>query len=336
MCPSPSTASSTLSDGLRLSVVVVTPERFRNIRRTVRHLRAQTARHALELIVVAPTQADASDHEPHELQGFGAVQLVEAGPIDNVDHAAAAGIRAARSPVVAIIEDHAFPDAAWAEAIMAAHEGPWGVVGSTIMNANPDSTFSWTNLLIAYGWWTDPAEGGETQMLPGHNISYKQAALEAYEDRLPEMLGRSGGLLDDLLARGYRFYVEPRARIYHTNPSLLRSTVDLRFSAGRLYGATRARREGWSPAKRAFYTAAGPLIPLIRLKRVHEELFAGGQRAQLTPRVYPGLFFGLVLDGLGQMTGYAFGPGTTAEKLSTFEMDRAQHLTVEDQQSFAS
>ncbi|MEM1127327.1 MAG: hypothetical protein AAGI71_11800 [Bacteroidota bacterium] len=317
------------------SVVVVTPERFRNIRQTVRHLRAQTVREQIELLIVAPTQEAVSDHEPHELAGFHSVRILPDGPIDNVDAAASVGILAARATAVASIEDHAFPDALWAEAHMQAHaEGDWAVVGSLMKNANPDNPLSWTNLLIAYGFSMEPAQG-EQATIAGHNVSYNAAVVQAYGERLPTMLTRGGGLIEDLKANGHRFYLASEARIYHVNPSSLASTADLRFSAGRLYGANRAKEEGWNGMKRALYTAGGPLIPLVRFKRLREELFGHGTRQHLVPKVFPALLLGLVFDGLGQMAGYALGPGEVEKKLSNFEMDRYQHLDTKDQDTFA-
>jgi hypothetical protein len=315
-----------------LSVVVVTPERFANIRRTVRPLRAQTVQRQIELLLVAPTEEALADHEPHELDGFFRVRMFGVGPVENVDVASAHGLLAAAAPAVATVEDHAFPDAGWAAAHIVAHEGPWAVVGSLMKNANPTSTLSWTNLLIAYGFATEPAPTGEREAVATHNVSFKTAVLQDLGERLFTLIGRGGGLLDELRARGHRFYLAPEARIYHVNPSRLASTADLRFNAGRLYGATRARQEGWSPLKRVLYTVAAPLIPAVRFKRLHADLFGSGQRAGLAPRVYPGLLLGLVFDGLGQMAGYALGPGATTEKLAVFEMDRYQHLTAVDRE----
>ena len=39
-----------------MSVVVVTPDRYETIRKTIRHLKAQTVREKLEIVFVAPSQ----------------------------------------------------------------------------------------------------------------------------------------------------------------------------------------------------------------------------------------------------------------------------------------
>ena len=328
-----------------ISVVTVTAGDFANVRRTLRHLRAQTVANQIELILVAPSDEAVADREPGELEGFARVEIITVGPIDNVDHAAADGIHRATAPVVALVEDHAYPEPGWAAAMIAAHSGPWAAVGSTMVNANPQNPLSWTNLLIAYGPWTDTMtdkmKGAEAQeeavvevdALPGHNISYKRDVLVEYGDALANALGRSGELPNALTKRGHRFALATGARLAHANPSLFSSTADLRFSAGRLYGAKRAEQGNWSPAQRLLYTLGGPLIPLVRFRRLRQELFGDGQRREIAGRVQPALLLGLVLDGLGQMAGYAAGAGSTPDKLATFEMDRPQHLTRRDQQA---
>lgn len=316
------------AEGPAMSVVLVTPDRFATIRRTVRFLRAQTVRPRLELILVGPSGDGLAEHEARELDGFFSVQQLAVGPIDNVDRAAARGIARAAAPIVALVEDHAFPDAGWAEALIDAHRGPWAAVGSVVLNANPESPLSWTNLILAYGFWTEPVTGGETAHVSRHNISFKREVLAEFGDGLEALMGRDGGLLQRLQQRGHRFYLEPAARIYHANPSLLASTVELRFNGGRLYGATRARTENWSATRRLLYVAGSPLIPVMRGRPLFRKVLAA--RGPKSAGLYPAFLMGLALDGLGQAVGYALGPGDTARRLADFEVDRLRHVTGRD------
>ena len=316
------------ADRPALSVVLVATDRFADVRRTARHLQAQTVRDRVELVVVGPEPGSLGDARPDELEGFWGVQTVYAGgPIDNVDKAAAPGIRAASAPLVGLVEDHAFPEPGWAEAVVAAFDapdGPWAAVGSTVENANPDSPLSWTNQLLAYGTWTEPVHRGPTGHVSRHNITFRKAVLDEYGDRLVDFLGRDGGLLLDLGRRGHRFFLEPAARVRHANPSLLASTVGLRFKGGRVYAATRARMGGWSAAKRAVYVAGSPAFPVLRYRKLHPKLPTAGWR------VLPALALGLVLDAAGQAVGFAAGAGGAADDLAAFEFDRNRHMTPGD------
>ena len=76
-----------------------------------------------------------------------------------------------------------FPEAGWAAALIAAHEGPWAVVGPAIRNANPATVVSWCDFVVGYGPWMDPVEAGPAPFLPGHNSCYKKAILLEYGTR---------------------------------------------------------------------------------------------------------------------------------------------------------
>ncbi len=314
-----------------LSVVVVTAGSFRNIRRTVACLRNQTIANRIELLLVAASEDSIVDALPDELSGFCAVQIVCSDLASrNVDRAAAVAVPHATAEFVALIEDHAYPDTNWAEVTVNIHRSAeWSSVAPLMVNANPRRMLSWTNLLIAYGPWSEPAIKGERDAIPGHNLCYRSSVLLQYGHSLMDRLGRNGGLLEDLQERGHRFF-QSDARLAHANPSRLAPTVKLRFNAGRLYACTRAESNDWTPLHRFLYVAGGPLIPFLRYRRLKAELFGRGRRSHLLPRVLPALFFGLVLDALGQMAGYALGRGKSVEILATFEMDRMQHLTSRD------
>lgn len=315
-----------------LSVVVVSPSDFAQVRRTIRHLRQQDVADELELVLVAPSEAAVSDRVDGELEGFATVTTVAVGPIPNVDRAAAHGMLAASAPLVATIEDHAYVQPGWARAILAAYrEGPWVSVGSVMENANPRRSLSWANLILGYGWWIDPDRAGEMHDVPSHNGTYRRDAVAAFGDGLADRMGRDGDLHDRLRAGGGRMYLARDARVAHANPSRLPPTADLRFHAGRLYGTERRDTGGWSLVRRVLYGFASPLIPLVRLRRLYAEHLGPGRPSHARfPRIALGLVVALVLDAAGQAAGYLCGAGRARKVLAVFEMDRMQHLTRSD------
>ena len=118
----------------------------------------------------------------HDLRDFSSVKVVPIDSAASVARANAAGIRAATSSVVALTEDHSFPDPEWAENLIKAHEQPWAAVGPAVRNANPATAVSWADFFIGYGPWAEPISAGTVDFLPGHNSSYKRAVLLEYED----------------------------------------------------------------------------------------------------------------------------------------------------------
>ncbi|UCC75700.1 MAG: glycosyltransferase [Anaerolineales bacterium] len=320
----------TTEDSPLMSVVLVTPDCFETIRATVHHLLTQSIRQKLELVIVAPSLLEL-DLRESDLEGFRWHHVVEVGPFLSSATARAEGIRAATAPLVALAEDHCFPEPGWAEALARAHEGPWAVVGPAIGNANPATKTSWANLLVEYAPWLAPTVCGEMEHLPGHNSCYKRSVLVGYGSELDTLLRAESTLHWDLRSKGERLYLEGAARANHVNYSLFFSWLRLRFHAGRVFAATRAQR--WPLWRRWLYVIGGPLIPVVRLGRILRELNRPGRPRWVLPGVLPPLLGGLVIDALGEMFGYALGAGKAAQEMLRFEFHR--YLTEADRQTLA-
>ena len=319
-----------MRDEPALSVVIATPDTYETIRLTMRHLCSQTVRHQIEVVIVGPSEQGINLQEK-ELAGFWGYQVVNTGVVTSIARANAAGVRRATSPIVVLAEDHCFPEPGWAEALIAAHQGPWAVVGPVMQNANPRTSVSWGDFVINCGPWMYPLAAGPAAFLPGHNCSYKKSVLLEYGDRLEGLMEAEILLHLDLGRRGHQLYVEPRARVAHTNFALASSWFPTQFYAGRMFGASRAA--SWGTAKRLLYFAASPLIPVVRLWRCLRELSRPGRPQEVIPRTLPALCLGLALDGLGQMTGYLLGSGNAVERLSENEFHRFRHVPESDRRA---
>lgn len=310
-----------------LSVVVVTPDRVATVRKTLRHLRSQSICERMEVLIVAPS-AEGLGLDESELREFHSYRVVEVGHMRSTARARAAGVRAAKADVVALVEDHAFPAPGWAESLVKRHAEEWAAVGPVMSNANPRSATSWANLLIEYATWLEPCVAGEREHLPGHNGSYKRALLVEYGERLEAMLDAESVLHWDLRSRGHKLFLEPHARVFHQNFSAPAPSLTLRFNGGRLFASARAR--GWPAWRRAVYACASPLIPFLRAARIVGELSKPGRPRRLLPKVLPTLFAFLLLDGAGELVGYALGAGDAMRKLSDMEFHRGRYMAARD------
>ena len=290
------------------------------------YLRQQTLRHLLEIVILVPSRGHLQ-LEASELSGFLSYTVIETGPIESIGRANALGIRHTTAPIVALAEDHSFPDHNWAQQLIEAHQGPWAAVGPAVRNANPGTSVSWADLIIGYGIWLAPTMSREMDFLPGHNSSYKRDVLMDYGDRLEVMMDSETLLHWDLRSRGHRLYLESAAQVSHTNFSLWSSWIPAQYHNGRLFAGTRVRR--MSLMWRIVYFAGAPLIPLVRLYRIaraarNHEVWGHFLRS------LPALVIGLVLDGVGQMTGYAVGTGRAIEQVARYEFHRSRHITEQD------
>jgi hypothetical protein len=244
------------------------------------------------------------------------------GALRSVGSANALGIRHASAPVVALAEDHAFPAPGWAKALIETQRQPWAAVGPVICNANPASKLSWADMIIGYGPWIDPAHAGFVDHLPGHNSSYKREVLLGYGSDLERMMEAETVLHWDLRAKGHKLYLEPAAKIAHTNFALLSHFVAAHFYGGRMFATIRAQDGHWAWPRRLLFACGSPLIPLVRLWRILRDMSRPGRRLRLVLHVLPQLLLGLVMDGAGQMLGYALAAGESRAKLKGLEFRR--------------
>jgi predicted dehydrogenase len=313
-----------------LSVVLGVRGNYATVRRTVRHIRSQDVREQIELILLWASEEEV-DVPPQETEGFFNVIVERISAASPVAAANAAGVRLANAPVVAMAEDHCFAQPGWAAALIQAHARGYAAVGPEIANANPGNVVSWCDFLIGYGPWISPCAPGEASFLPGHNCSYKRDALLAYGDRLESMLEAEAVLHFDLVRQGHRLFLEPRARVSHLNFALWRIWLPVLYHCGRAFGGTRAA--GWPLSRKAFYAAASPLIPLVRLVRIAGELLKPNRPRRLLPRLAPALALGLLCDGAGQFIGYLAGVGRSPEILGRFEYNRVLYIRPQDRRA---
>ncbi len=308
-----------------LSAIVLVPERVATVRRSLDALAAQDVRDRVELVFVSPA---GTLELPEYIGEFWGWQHVRIARLDSTSEARAAGIRHARAPVVVLTEDHSFATPGWAAALIDAHHDDWAAVGPAMLNANPATAVSWSNLAIEYGPWLHPAPGGAATHVAGHNASYKRAVLIEYGDALGSMMEAESVLHWDLRRRGHRVAVAPAARIRHENFSRLLPALVVKFNLGRMFAGNRAM--GWPIWKRAIYTAGSPALPFIRTRRA-----LGDLRRARSPRSMPvlaaTLFSLLAANAAGELVGYALGAGRAMQRLTRHEFDRKIFLTPRDQ-----
>lgn len=315
------------SAGPELSAILVTPDRYETIRRTVSWLRAQTARDRLEVVIVGPSH-EALEVDESELHDFHGFRVVPLGEFRSMAQGMAAGVRAAAAPVIVFTEDHCYPRPEWAQALIDAHRGPWAAVGPVVINANPDSAISRADF-IGYLTWTEPASPRTHDHLPWNNSAYKRDVLLEFGPELEPMLRAESVLHWELRSRGHELFHEPAARTIHFNFSRASYWIPANFLHGRNFGAERAHGGGWGPARRLVYTLAWPLIPAVRLRRAVRAMRRAGAGETLA-RVLPAMALGLIASGLGEAFGYALGIGPADERYAKYQFHRDRGVNRRD------
>jgi hypothetical protein len=292
------------------------------------HLRRQTVAERVELILVLPEGVEFDEEEPwSELWGG---QVVRVPAILSRGQANAAGVLAARSPIVVMAEDHAYPDPDWAAALLEDHTGDWVAVGPQVRNVNPATLVGWADFVIGYGPWSRAASAGESENIPGHNSSYKTGALLSYGPDLPHMLRVETVLHWDLRRRGGRLLVSDKAVVRHLNFSRFGAFSRAQIFNGRLFAGTRVADWGWP--RRVLYALGSPLIPVVRAWRLRSAFVRSepddGCAAPWS--CWGCLGWALALDAVGQMIGYVLGPGGGEVDLASYEFCRTRFVVPED------
>jgi Glycosyl transferase family 2 len=320
-------------DSPAMSVVLVMPDRFETVRKTIWCLLAQTEIDQLEIVIVTAPGADSSSLI-ESLEGRCRYRVIE-HPVEILSEARAAGALEATAPITAFAEDHSYPEPDWAEALVAAYREPRGAVGPVLMNANPTGVMSWADMILNFGPWLAPGQSGTTARLPWHNTSYLARPLLDFGPSLGALLEAESFLQEQLRAKGYELYQESMAKTHHVNFSLLIPFLQDQYHGRRVYAAARVRHQRWSVSRRLAYVAASPLILLLQLKRVIGELRrSGGPRPRLL-KLLPILALGLGVDAVGEVMGYAFGRGNSHRRKSDLEYDRERFISARDRRELA-
>lgn len=305
-----------------LSAIVMTPDTWHTMRRTLAALRGQTLRHSIELVLVGPS-LEALDVPEAEIAGFAQVRKTAAPPNSRIlGESSAAGVRSASAALVVFTEDHCFPEPGWAEALVKFHaDGNWAGVEPTFINGNPDSVASKVQFLVEYAHSAPGEAKGEAPFIAGHNSCYRRDALLHYD--------RDGGLADwleveflmhqDMGRRGLRLGRSAEARTHHYNCSRVGATLSFSWVFPRVFAAHRARRLG--PVQRLKLALTWPLIAPLRFQRIWPLAWRlYGTAAAL--RLSPLLLANLMVSAASEGAGYVLGAGRHPELAFGLEFHR--------------
>jgi len=312
-----------------MTVVLATIPGYESIRKTIRHLKNQTVRDRLEIIIISPSMEMSAATES-DLKDFHNVIFMEADIDNELYEAWEEAVHRAGAPVIAFGENHAFPVPEWADALIEAHRGPWAGVGSVIINANPGTLNSWAQMYMTYGRWTEPIKAGEAEDIPGHNSSYKRSILLEYGSQLKYMLIRTNAMNMDLRSRGHRLYMEPRARVLHINVSRTQSILVDLFYNGQIYTAAVAFNKRWSLPRRVFNACLEPLIMLKYFRGTLHNIRRSGNWNRLIPHTLPIIVSGLTAHFFGKLLGYFTGFSKVQVRINNYEFDRFKYITAQD------
>ena len=288
-----------------LSVVVVTRDDTRTLQPILAAFGALPSANRIEMVIVAPDDASATASAEF-VRPFGSTREIGVGAIVNRGRAAAAGVRAARGAVVALSENHCFPEPDWVERVMAAHAVPGRVgVGPAVLNANPERALSRVAHAAGYGMYLVDHPAGPREELALHNSSFLREAVTPYEERLEDLLGDERHLWRTLGDGGAELWFDPSVRKRHINEATWELVLGLAWCGGRRYAGVRSR--DWPFLRRFVYGVASLLITLPVFRNVWRLLSVAERKGGVGLRTAAAAIPFALSQALGEGAAYAFG-----------------------------
>jgi hypothetical protein len=245
-----------------LSVVVVSLGSAGALREVLEALSAQRGVPSLEVLIPADARVLAMLRELGAAARAARVVAVQGAVSPWVLRAK--GVRAARAPIVATLEDCALPDPHWAARLLAAHVGRDAAVGGPVAKRTPDGAVGWAMYFLDYGRYIPPLSSGPATYLSACNVAYKRAALDRVADAWRESMHETD-VHWAMLAKGETMRLDAGAVVsLRRELDLPQAREELR-SHGELFG--RGRAKTMSRSARLVRLLAAPLLPLVMLAR---------------------------------------------------------------------
>lgn len=225
------------------------------------------------------------------------------------DRRRAAGLAAAQSGLLAMLEDRGAPRADWAREMIEAHAvRKVAAVGGGVVNQAPGALRR-ALFLCDYGRHAPPFPEGPAAYLTDINICYRREALESVRDLWRDRYQETE-VNWALLERGETLWLSAGPVVLHERgPAPLGRILGERVQWGRVFGVQRGLR--WPRPRTAAWAAAAVALPAILLVRQTRLLLSKGASAGEALPTIGALLTVLPAWSLGEAIGYleaALGP----------------------------
>lgn len=294
----------------QLSVVVPSVNGFGDLEGCLQALEAERQDVDLEVLVV--------DRLGEELRSrvrdtFPWVRVLEVGPRTTIPEMRAVAFAAARAAAIGVLEDHVLVRRGWARAMLNALEGGAAVVGGPVENAATDTLMDWASFLCEYSHCVPPLPAGEVDWLPGNNVVYSKAVLDAHEDVIKEHKWENR-LHDAIRAGGIPLVCKPDIIADHKKHFSFPEYMSQRYLYSRSYAG--ARVDGAPLSRRLAYAAGSLALPPVLFWRTISRIRAKGRhRTELRRSIpYIGLF--VLAWAAGELVGYLAGAGDSLSRVT--------------------
>lgn len=185
----------------------------------------------MEIILVDCSQ---SDTLPVAGTDHPSVRVLRIAPKPPTGWVRAEAVRAARAPLVAFLEEHAWAYPGWAAGFVSAFEGSaWAAIGAEMHSANDWAGINRYLAILNYPLLLAPVIVRPNNIVH-HNAGYRRDLLLAYGDRLDELFFPEDWLQMQLLADGHQFITSPQVRVFHFFETTFAQSFNFNLIAGQI------------------------------------------------------------------------------------------------------
>ncbi len=216
------------------------------------------------------------------------------------DELRARGLAEARGEVVALLEDHGYPDCHWARNSWTTHQQEFAAVGGAIEN-DIDRSLNWAVYFCDFFRYHNPIPAAESRLASDVNVSYKRVALDSIRPLLFPSF-RETTVNQALVDRGQKILLSPEVIVRQTRKNLrLGGALKERFIWGRSYAGGRSREIG---EKRLLLGMLCPILPAILVSRIARTVFERRRLVGAFLKALPLLLPLTISWSLGELVGY--------------------------------
>jgi hypothetical protein len=214
---------------------------------------------------------------------------------------AARALREARGEFVLLTEDHCIPRPDWVRRLCAALLPGRAAVGGLIETDGVPSTADWAFWFTDFFRYTKPIVAGPSAALSVCNVAYRRSQIAqvaaAWGDQFLETAAHEA-----LRRRFGPLWMVPEAEVRTKRSVRLADAIQERYGFGRLFAYTRIQFTG--PARRMFYAALAPALPLLLMVRMARKALHSRACTLRYCRALPELTLLVLAWSWGEWLGY--------------------------------
>ena len=180
------------------------------------------------------------------------------------------GLKLARAPIVAFVEDHVVPHPGWLEAILGAfaRSDKIAVVNYCVVRDTNAGYINRALQMTQYGHWMKPVRGGSIRYACCQNLAYRRDLLRQITEHNFELFECEFLTHRHLLQEGWSIWLATDAEIDHENYDSLLAACRCYGSLKQILGAGRAAVNGWPLWKRWLWAGGMILSPVVLIGRL--------------------------------------------------------------------